>query len=285
MSSIFHNSRRKGRRGRARKDGKLPGMTDAGIRMLARKDFEALSMAQLAREAGCSVGALYARFPNKNAFLYHLIGATFRSMGETIKLELAANRRGQLSASNQVNHVVDHIVSNMTSPRAAGVIRATMKLATVRPDTIQLFEDYRKTVSNLSVSLLSPKLSKTLPGAIRIAIQIVVATVTDAILQKQPGPMAAGSKRMKQALTNMTLGCLRVSGSGAGAGAGAEANGKDEPKAVKYYDDDALPGDEPRIFEPEMRAFRQAPKTAATKPAKVPQNALANQARANRCLR
>jgi len=75
---------------------------------------------------------------------------------------------------------------------------------------------------------------------------------------------------MKQALTNMTLGCLRVSGSGAGAGAGAEANGKDEPKAVKYYDDDALPGDEPRIFEPEMRRIPASTKNSSDKACKSP---------------
>ena len=39
-------------------------------------------------------------------------------------------------------------------------------------------------------------------------MQVVLGTITDAILQKHPGPMNAGSGRMIGALTNILLGYL-----------------------------------------------------------------------------
>ncbi len=39
-------------------------------------------------------------------------------------------------------------------------------------------------------------------------MQIILATITDAVLQPRPGPMVAGSKRMKDALTQVMLGNL-----------------------------------------------------------------------------
>ena len=106
MASIFSRKLRKGRRPRNRPDGKLDQIVDAGIRLLARKDFEAISMAQLAREAGCSVGAVYARFSDKNAFLYRLLSAAFRSMETSAARELDTNRWKHLSAAGRVERII-----------------------------------------------------------------------------------------------------------------------------------------------------------------------------------
>lgn len=78
MPNMFHKWTRKGGGKRRRQSGagdhKTWALTDAGVRLLATKDYEALSMARIAREAGMSVGALYARFPEKHTYLYRVVG-------------------------------------------------------------------------------------------------------------------------------------------------------------------------------------------------------------------
>ncbi len=263
MVSIFHKRVRKGGRRRRGPDGKVHGITDAGIRLLARKDYEAISMAKIAREARCSVGALYSRFPKKNAYLYHLIASAYRTLADRAETELEVRPLGHLSLPSLVRYVVEHVVNSMTEARVAGVIRATIKLSTVNPITIELFEDYRAAVTRLVVAILSPRIRGNSSGAIRLGMQIVFATVTDAVLQPRPGPMAAGTKRMKDALTQVMLGYLGVSESGSWAG--KEADGEDETEAPPETDDDDeddTPNEANEVYDPDLRTFHK-PKGAA----------------------
>jgi hypothetical protein len=97
-------------------------------------------------------------------------------------------------------------------------------------------------------------------------MQIVLATVTDAILQPRPGPMAAGSKRMKDALTQVMLGYLGVSKGGSWAG--DEADEKDEAETTPEPDDtdqsDAS-NDPNAVYDPDLRTFHKS-KGAAQQP-------------------
>ena len=266
MVSIFHKRVRKGGRGRRGPDGKIHGIIDAGIRLLARKDYEAISMARIVREAGCSVGALYARFPNKDSYLYHLIASAYRTMAHRAETELEAQPTRHMPLPSLVRHVVGHVVSTMTDARAAGVIRATIKLSTVKPITIELFEDYRKEVTRLAVTVLAPRIQGNSTGAIRLGMQIVLATVTDAVLQPHPGPMVAGTKRMKDALTQIMLGYLGASASGSWAG--EEADGEDETETALEPDDaekDDTPTNANAVYDPDLRTFHK-PKGVAKQP-------------------
>jgi AcrR family transcriptional regulator len=270
MSSYFSKRMKKGWR-RNRRDGKHHAITDAGIRLLARKDFEAFSMAQLAREAGCSVGALYARFRDKNSYLYHAVAAGFRSMSDAARSELEGSRWRQLSAASRVKLIVEHTVSKMANPRAAGIIRATVKLATINPHAMDLFEDYRKVVSDQAVNLLAGKVPGS-AGAVRIAMQIVLATVTDAILQRRPGPMSAGSARMTSALTNVVSGYLGLSK--AGRWSGREVDGEDKP-ADDEFSDSPTKADQDGVFDPDLRVvrYRKSPLASKRRRKKAPSRA------------
>ncbi len=237
----------------------MPGIIDAGIRLLARKDYEVISIAMIAREAGCSVGAFYARFPEKNSYLYHLIASAYRTLAHRAETELGAMPTSHLSLPSLVRLVVEHVVNTMTDARAAGVVRATMKLSTVKPIAIELFEDYRKEVTRLAIAVLAPRLHGNSSGPIRLGMQIVFATVTDAILQPRPGPIVAGTNRMKDALTQVMLGYLGVSKSRSWAG--KEADGEDEDEIVLEPDDadhDDAPNDANAVFDPDLRTFRKS---------------------------
>ncbi len=259
MVSIFQKRVRKGGRRRRGPDGKVHGIIDAGIRLLARKDYEAISVARIAREAGCSVGAFYARFPEKNSYLYHLVASAYRTMAHRAETELEAKPSRHMPLPSLVRHVVGHVVSTMADARAAGVIRATIKLSTVKPITIELFEDYRAAVTQSAVAALSPRIGGVSTGTIRLGMQIVLATVTDAILQPRPGPMAAGTKRMKDALTQVMLGYLGVSKSSSWAG--EETDGEDETETTLQTDDtdqDDPPTDANAAYDPDLRTFHKS---------------------------
>ena len=118
MVSIFQKLVRKGGRRRRRPDGKVHGIIDAGIRLLARKDYEVISIARIAREAGCSVGAFYARFPEKNSYLYHLAASAYRALAHRAETELEAMPIHHLSLPSLVMLVVEHVVNTMTDARA-----------------------------------------------------------------------------------------------------------------------------------------------------------------------
>jgi AcrR family transcriptional regulator len=264
-ASVFLKILKKGRPKRGQTDGKQDVMIDAGIRLLARKDYEALSMARIAQEAGCSVGALYARFPDKNSYLYHAISAAFRSMQHAAGNDLAGVRWGPLPPRGRVDLLVDHAVSTMTSPRGAGMIRAAIKLATIRPDAMKPFEEYRSAVSYGAVTILAIKGAKApTPGEVRFAMQIVFATVTDAVLQKQPGPMTAESDRMKSALINIMVGYLGISKKSGWSG--VEAKGEDEPVEDDVVEDASR--SENATFDPDLRVMRRSKVPADPRPPK-----------------
>ena len=267
MVSIFYKRVRKGGRRQRGPDGKVHGIIDAGIRLLARKDYEAISMARIAREAGCSVGALYARFPNKDSYLYHLIASAYRTMAHRAETELEARPSRHLPLPSLVRLVVEHVVNSLTDARAAGVIRATIKLSTVKPITIELFEDYRAAVTQSAVAALSPRIGGVSTGTIRLGMQIVLATVTDAILQPHPGPMAAGTKRMKEALTQVMLGYIGVSAKSSWAG--EEADGEDKAETALEPDDtenDDTPTDASAVDNPDLRTFHKPTGAAKQQP-------------------
>ena len=248
----------------------MPEITRAGLRLLARKDFDNWSMAELAREAGCSVGTLYDRFPDKHAYLHWVISTQFRNLTDTAKAATAkAALSYRRSAAETGRSLVDHIVSELTAPTAAGAIRATIKLATVRPKAIEEFERYRKAVADHAVALLRDRLPKGVsPDTVRIGVQIVLATVTDAVLQSNPGPMSAGSQRMKSALTNIFLGYLGLTQKKQWAGTEAE----DDEGEI----DNEIFGEPPKDgefhYDPKEQGFRRA-KTPKGAESKKPQSA------------
>ena len=213
MPALFRRKLPRGRpkQGRRRND-KVAEIVKAAIRLLAQRDFDSWSMWELAREAGCSVGTLYARFPDKYACLQYAIEAQFSNLIAAANSALAPPPLSQFPTARKAEFLIDHIVSEMTGPSAAGIIRATIKLATIRPKAIKKFEKYRKTVSDCAVAMLQNQLSKDISrDTVHIAVQMVLATVTDSVLQENPGPMSAGSRRMKSALANVFIGYLGLS--------------------------------------------------------------------------
>src|SRR5487761_81119 len=192
------------------RDGRTWALYDAALRRLATKDYERISIAELARGAGCSVGAFYSRFRNKDAFLRMVSASAFRTLTDDAKRELDPKQWRGASRAKIVDGIVRHIANRMSRGRAAGVTRATLKLAMSKPDALEPFINYRASVADCAVALLMPRLSfDDAAGSVRIAVQMVFGIVTDATLQNA-GPLRAGSRRMVNSLSALMTSYLRL---------------------------------------------------------------------------
>jgi AcrR family transcriptional regulator len=264
MRSLLMRKLPRGRPRRGRRNDKVLDITKAGTRLLASNDFDAWSMAKLAKESGCSVGTLYARFSDKYACLQYLIDANFRVL-TSAATALSPALLGQLSPTQRAGLWVNHVVSEMTSPSAAGIIRATMKLATLRPEAIQKFEEYRKTVSDCAVEMLRGHLPKDVsPETARVAAQVVMATITDAVMLQKPGPMTSGSRRMKAALTNIFCGYLGISQKRKWSG--NEASDDEGPIDNEIFEEPPASG--PSQYDVKEQGFRRKKVLSASKTSK-----------------
>lgn len=255
MPALFRHRLPRGRpkQGRRRND-KAAEIARAAIRMLAQKDFDAWSMSELARESGCSVGSLYQRFPDKYMCLLYAVEMQFGNMIAAANSALSPLPPNRSLAANKAEFLIDHIVSEMTAPSAAGAIRATLKLATIRPEAVKKFEEYRETLNDCAIAMLHNQMPKGISrDTIRVAVQIVIATVTDSLLQEKPGPMSAGSRRMKSALTNVFISYLGISSDKKWGGTEAD---DDECKVDnKIFAEPPQSGD--AQYDPKEQGFRR----------------------------
>ncbi|HTO67666.1 MAG TPA: TetR/AcrR family transcriptional regulator [Bradyrhizobium sp.] len=192
---------RSGQHGRIER--RVEALYDAALRLLSRHDYESVSVAAIAREAGCSVGAFYGRFPDKTAFLQSVISVAFRTLTDQATHDLDPARWGGIPKRRVVAGLVRHIVLNMSRDQVAGATRAALKLATIKPAALEPLLEYRATVADHVVALFAPRPS---PGggatAVRTAVQLVFAATIDALRQKA-GPLRLGSRQMIDTLGDL----------------------------------------------------------------------------------
>src|SRR5262245_324974 len=68
----------------------------AGYRLLTTRDLDDLSVAEIAMAAGCSVGAFYLRFENKDAFFRALISHKFEEGRSMAQATFASDSEGAI---------------------------------------------------------------------------------------------------------------------------------------------------------------------------------------------
>jgi AcrR family transcriptional regulator len=166
----------------------------AGFKLLRRKDFDQLSVADIARAAGCAVGSFYQRFFDKDQY--------FHALAEMRRTE----SRGQLD-DWYADVTLDSVVARAVERDLKFVLdhpdfwRAALKRGTTDP---AFWEEFRK-LGRLSVdrfletyaALLGRKLLVDEIEQIRFAFQMVRGTLNNTLIN-QPGPLSledAGFRR------------------------------------------------------------------------------------------
>lgn len=116
-----------------------------GRSLLSRNDFEQVSISQLSKAAGISVGAFYVRFRDKDAFLDFVIANTFA--------EARVVFQGKADV-RYVPNLADVLVSQFSDPEFAGIVRAAVKLGFIAERHLAPLDEYRAFVSRHLAELL-----------------------------------------------------------------------------------------------------------------------------------
>lgn len=200
---------------RTLRNSKTLALYRAACDLLAASDFDGISVARLAKEAGCSVGAFYGRFSDKNAFLRFLIGERFRQASDIAGRELSGGALNGLEFSQAARKIVEQVSSQLSEEQTAGIVRAAVKLGFADPNARKPFDDYRNVVTDRALELLAPHIERGGEEAIREAMQIVLGSLTDALLTPGDSFKAATlptDKALCSAFTAIARGGLKPAG-------------------------------------------------------------------------
>jgi AcrR family transcriptional regulator len=186
----------------------------AGFKLLRRKDFDQLSVAEIARAANCAVGSFYQRFFDKDQYFFALAEmrreqsrGQLEDWYEGVKLETIVKR----AIERELGFVLDH----------PDFWRAALRRGTTDP---AFWEEFR-TLGRKSVDRFIETYGELLgrsPGAeeqerIRFAFQMVRGTLNNTLIN-QPGPLAledAGFRRQTERAFRLVAGIETAPATGA----------------------------------------------------------------------
>jgi AcrR family transcriptional regulator len=168
----------------------------AGRALLKSADFDAVTIADLARRARCSVGSFYARFEDKDSFLRALV-ADMLTETECAELDLLA----KTADARVVGAVVGFAVGSYR--RDAGLIRAAMRKGMADPAAWEPFRRYGRAAAARLLARLARAAGRPLGETerlrIRIASQTLYGTLNNMLLHR-PGPLQLESSRLEREL-------------------------------------------------------------------------------------
>lgn len=231
-------------------ESKSLALYNAGRALLAVRDHEAFSVAQIAKLGRCSVGAFYVRFPDKNAFLSFVIGHSFDFAARSFVDALAHGGIKATGVSAKARLAVSVLTQQFADPEFAGVVRAAVKLGFSEPHCRVLFDHYKAAIADHMTDLLVNGRARH-EVQIRTTLHIMLGTLADAALSED------GADSLKSdALQNALVFLLQSAASGA-----FKSGGKFERQmASKSAHRNSLP----------VSALRTPAESASKKPSKTP---------------
>jgi AcrR family transcriptional regulator len=194
-------------------DDRSRALYQAGYRLIGARDFEAVSVAQIAEAAGCSVGAFYQRFENKDQFVGFVVRAHFEIIGDRVSDALDAERWGECSARDVAEAVADAMLE-IAQGQGAGITRAAIKRCHAEDMQRAPVERYRAIVVDRSIALLVPLMGDgstvARSRAVGQAVQIGQAVVFDALIHWRGILNLDNLISMRDALASMLMVMLRL---------------------------------------------------------------------------
>jgi AcrR family transcriptional regulator len=185
-----------------------------GRRLLNERDFEALSIADLARANRLSVGSFYGRFRDKEAYFALLQELVTAEWLESARRAFGPLRERAGSAQELVVWVATHVVQLFR--RDCGFVRAALKHASTRPASWTPLKRTGAAFASDVAAALAPRLPH-LPRAartarVRFAMQVLYGTVLNAVLH-DPGPLPLADPRLEAELAKVISRYLELCGS------------------------------------------------------------------------
>ena len=189
---------------------KQQALLEAGRRLLDAQDLGTLSVAQLTRDAGMSVGSFYSRFEDKDAWFAELVRVTGDAVLRDTQALLGGTRWARADAERKALLIVRHIVAIHRTHR--GIFRAAHHDSARSTLHWPQLHAYGQRIGDEVCRALAEHLHGVPPARRRervgIALQVVFGTLVNAVLH-DPGPIGLNEKRMERELTRVFLGAVR----------------------------------------------------------------------------
>jgi AcrR family transcriptional regulator len=163
-------------------------LVQTAFELLEHTDLEAITIAEITRAAGYSVGAFYARFRSKSEFFEAML-AQHIAHRETTRNRLLATRPDD----ELVDAIIEDLVTSYWERRRfwrAALIRSTHDPALWEP-----LRNHGRAFADGLVSRITERIRRPLTSAedanIRFAFQLALGTINNAIINR-PGPIFMG---------------------------------------------------------------------------------------------
>jgi AcrR family transcriptional regulator len=195
----------------SRSQAKHQALLEAGRRLLDAHDLSTLSVAQLTRDAGMSVGSFYSRFADKEAWFAELLRVTGEQALLDTQALLDGSRFAQASNERKAALIVRHVVGIHRTHR--GIFRAAHSDSARSQLYWPQLHGYGQRLADAVHRALAPHMRRV-PAAQRrlrvgIALQLVFGTLVNAVLHN-PGPIGLHDRRMHSELSRVFLAAARL---------------------------------------------------------------------------
>jgi AcrR family transcriptional regulator len=163
-------------------------LVETAFALLEHNELETITIAELTRAAGYSVGAFYARFRSKEEFFEAMLA-------EHIASRTTARNRlfARLADDELVNALIEELVTSYWRRRRFW--RAALIRSTREPDRWEPLRKHGRELGDLLVSRITARTGRALtPGEdanVRFACQVALGTINNAIINR-PGPIFMG---------------------------------------------------------------------------------------------
>ena len=171
-------------------------LVETGFKLLESRDLESIPIAELARSAGYSVGAFYARFSSKDEYFDALIAR---------HLEQRDLARERLFAKTDDDELIEELVKDVVRYywKNRGFWRAALIRSTRDPAFWAPMRDQSHTMANTLIERMTRKsgrqLSKAEETNVRFAFQAIYGTINNSIMNR-PGPVQLGQRSFVSSL-------------------------------------------------------------------------------------
>jgi AcrR family transcriptional regulator len=166
-------------------------LIEAGFALLERRDLEAISIADLAKAAGYSTGAFYARFRSKDEYVDALVAHHLE------RRTLARDRLlATVPSDKLVNSLIEDLVRYYWKHRRFW--RAALIRAVRDPDFWEPVRKHGREFADLLIDRISRHARRMLTEQedtnVRFAFQLTLGTINNAIINR-PGPIFIGQQQ------------------------------------------------------------------------------------------
>lgn len=157
-------------------------LLQTGTRLLAAGGFDAVSIAQIAAESGCSVGAFYQRFRNKEAYFEFLLDRVIDTVRAEAEQALTPAHIRSLSLAQTIALCVQHHIDVVRAH--AGLIRAALSYSMHGSDDWQPIGAIGAWLNAHYIALILRKSRQrdkaAAAGQLRIGLQIITGHLVNA---------------------------------------------------------------------------------------------------------